>query len=145
MAFIDIFNFKKYFSKPSDAQVARYGHVNALYDNLLNSLTIESAQYTMPAPITPGKQIEVTTKAGIINIEKTLAPGEYYQFKINNVDITENTVLLVNGYDIIIGDSLLHVAPFIAGSPDGARTVVVTNISPVNTVDNFNILYYIVG
>ena len=34
MAFIDIFNFKKYFSKPSDAQVARYGHVNALYDQL---------------------------------------------------------------------------------------------------------------
>ena len=34
MAFIDIFNFKKYFSKPSDAQVARYGHVNALYDAL---------------------------------------------------------------------------------------------------------------
>jgi hypothetical protein len=35
MAFIDIFNFKKYFRKPSDAQVARYGHVNALYDALL--------------------------------------------------------------------------------------------------------------
>jgi hypothetical protein len=34
MAFIDIFNFKKYFSKPSDSQVARYGHVNALYDAL---------------------------------------------------------------------------------------------------------------
>jgi hypothetical protein len=34
MAFIDIFNFKKYFSRPSDAQVARYGHVNALYDAL---------------------------------------------------------------------------------------------------------------
>lgn len=34
MAFIDIFNFKKYFSKPSDSQVARYGHVNALYEAL---------------------------------------------------------------------------------------------------------------
>jgi hypothetical protein len=34
MAFIDIFNFKKYFSKSSDSQVARYGHVNALYDAL---------------------------------------------------------------------------------------------------------------
>jgi hypothetical protein len=34
MAFIDIFNFKKYFRKPSDVQVARYGHVNALYDAL---------------------------------------------------------------------------------------------------------------
>lgn len=29
MAFIDIFNFKKYITKQSDAQVARYGHVNA--------------------------------------------------------------------------------------------------------------------
>lgn len=36
MAFIDIFNFKKYFSKPSDSQVARYGHVNAAYDDLYN-------------------------------------------------------------------------------------------------------------
>ena len=42
MAFIDIFNFKKYFRKPSDAQVARYGHVNALYDQL------SASTYTLP-------------------------------------------------------------------------------------------------
>lgn len=30
MGFIDIFNFKKYFAKASDSNVARYGHVNAL-------------------------------------------------------------------------------------------------------------------
>jgi hypothetical protein len=30
MAFIDIFNFKKYFATDSDSQVARVGHVNQL-------------------------------------------------------------------------------------------------------------------
>jgi hypothetical protein len=34
MAFVDIFNFKKYITKPSDATTARIGHVNALYDAL---------------------------------------------------------------------------------------------------------------
>lgn len=37
MAFIDIFNFKKYFIKSSDSQVARYGHVNALADATLGA------------------------------------------------------------------------------------------------------------
>lgn len=34
MAFINIFNYKKYFKKTSDANVARIGHVNAVYDAL---------------------------------------------------------------------------------------------------------------
>jgi hypothetical protein len=34
MAFVDIFNFKKYITKPSDALTARVGHVNAVYDAL---------------------------------------------------------------------------------------------------------------
>lgn len=34
MSFINIFNYKKYFKKTSDANVARIGHVNAVYDAL---------------------------------------------------------------------------------------------------------------
>ena len=38
MAFIDIFNFKKYITKQSDAQVARYGHINALAGATLDAV-----------------------------------------------------------------------------------------------------------
>ena len=38
MGFIDIFNFKKYFAKPSDSNVARYGHVNALAEATLDAV-----------------------------------------------------------------------------------------------------------
>lgn len=41
MAFIDIFNFKKYFNTPSDSQVARYGHVNAVYEALTKPTPIQ--------------------------------------------------------------------------------------------------------
>jgi len=32
MSFINFLNYKKYFGKSTDAQAARIGHVNAVYD-----------------------------------------------------------------------------------------------------------------
>lgn len=139
MAFIDIFNFKKYFRKPSDAQVARYGHVNALYDNLTNSFAIQTGAYTKT-----GTTVPVTTKSGIISIATTLNAGEYIQFRIINETITENTVVLLNAYNRDSGTSLLHAAPWAGPSPDGGRYAVITNIG-LDTVENIELVYYIVA
>lgn len=65
MAFIDIFNFKKYFIKPSDSQVARYGHVNGLYEELGPRIknpgsysNIGSSSITVP----------ITTYSGVVDL-----------------------------------------------------------------------------
>lgn len=139
MAFIDIFNFKKYFRKPSDAQVARYGHVNALYDDLVNSFTIETAEYTKTGPT-----VSVTTKSGIISVTETLATTDYVQFRIINEAITANTVVLVTAYNPDLGTSILHAAPWVGPSPDGGRYAVITNLG-ADTVENIKLLYYIVS
>ena len=91
MAFIDIFNFKKYFSKPSDAQVARYGHVNALYDQLsANTYTPPYksyvAQFSFDANQDEGLQLIVEEIYNDLDVTITWAvpiPGES-QFTITS-------------------------------------------------------------
>lgn len=91
MAFIDIFNFKKYFSKPSDSQVARYGHVNALYDALSANIATK-ANYFLP---TAEGDITITTKAGVVTIEESLQDISTLNFNLVTADVTVDTVLLV--------------------------------------------------
>ena len=70
MAFIDIFNFKKYFAKPSDSQVARYGHVNAVYDTLYNDFanggSFSKGAYTTD---TLGDTVNISTVSGTITFD----------------------------------------------------------------------------
>ncbi len=91
MAFIDIFNFKKYFSKPSDSQVARYGHVNALYDQLSNQ-TPTKEYYSFILKIT--LDLEDTNYATYDVFYSDLAEGSFNDFsvdKINSYDFGTDT------------------------------------------------------
>lgn len=78
MAFIDIFNFKKYITKPSDAATARIGHVNAVYDALL------------PSPEIYEKHIKFYSTNGV-NIQYEVVysnlPDLYRDLRISVVDI----------------------------------------------------------
>jgi hypothetical protein len=87
MAFIDIFNFKKYFAKPSDSQVARYGHVNALYTNL--KITVGSYDFD----ITEG-DLTVTTKAGVITFLGDIDMGGA-SFNLASTEILPSSVILL--------------------------------------------------
>ena len=56
MAFIDIFNYKKYFRKSSDATVARVGHVNKLAEKVtpveyVTQLTSNTTPVEINAPV----------------------------------------------------------------------------------------------
>ena len=95
MAFIDIFNFKKYFSKPSDAQVARYGHVNAAYDALKESLSFTSAAYTLESGYT---EIDITTNAGVITVTDSLSPETNVTVTLynSNIKTTSTIVFTIN-------------------------------------------------
>jgi hypothetical protein len=87
MAFIDIFNFKKYFLKPSDSQVARYGHVNALYEDL--KLT-KASYVTTPS----GGTLNVTTDAGVVSFDDDITSGASLTVYLANPNILSTSVIL---------------------------------------------------
>jgi hypothetical protein len=67
MSFIDIFNFKKYFSKPSDSQVARIGHVNAVYDTLNQPATLPYQVLILKVKITSTEPIVTIFENTLVN------------------------------------------------------------------------------
>jgi hypothetical protein len=107
MAFIDIFNFKKYFAKSSDAQVARYGHVNALYDDLAPRIK-NHGTYRSTASSTPSVIVPITSYAGKVDlpnfgvpvaIEVLGAPKSEpgrVEFALSADFITENSMAIVS-------------------------------------------------
>jgi hypothetical protein len=93
MAFIDIFNFKKYFAKPSDSQVARYGHVNALYDTIapfISSPVTVTQETSLITAVTANARCGKIELAGDFNI----IDGLDTIFTFNNSEITTNSVIL---------------------------------------------------
>lgn len=95
MAFIDIFNFKKYFLKPSDSQVARYGHINALYNDL--SETFSQNQITTGTVTQSAEDATVTinARAGKITLSGLISNADPNAFTIINSEVTENSIILV--------------------------------------------------
>ncbi len=96
MAFIDIFNFKKYFSKPSDSQVARYGHVNALYDalnsggNYQSKFTVDTVTQTGG----PGNGVTINADAGSITLAGNVGGGQF-NFVVTNDKVTDSSIILL--------------------------------------------------
>ena len=92
MAFINIFNFKKYFAKPSDAQVARYGHVNALYDASQPKITTGSVIQTGDN----GTFVTLNTQAGSIRTFGPISSASTTQFTLSNSTVTSSSIILLS-------------------------------------------------
>ena len=111
MAFVDIFNFKKYITKPSDATTARIGHVNALYDALANSdSAITKNTYLLATGET---DVTINTKSGVIDIEEDVVGLSTLPFNIISDDITGDnpcviliTIISNEGYNLGLGYAL---------------------------------------
>lgn len=89
MAFIDIFNYKKYFKKTSDATVARVGHVNRLAERIavVEYVTQETGNTT---PVTINSYVgQVTMFAG-------LAAGSQDSFRISNSKVTADSIIIAS-------------------------------------------------
>ena len=96
MAFIDIFNFKKYFANPSDSQVARYGHVNALYD-ALNSGGNYQSKFTVDTVTQTGgptNGVTINADAGSITLAGTVGGGQF-NFVVTNDKVTDSSVIFL--------------------------------------------------
>jgi hypothetical protein len=90
MAFINIFDYKKYFSSKGDSNVARIGHVNKL-----------AARVTSPSTVTQltSKTTDVTINSysGIITMHSALAASpNTYTFTVNNSLVTTASLVLVS-------------------------------------------------
>jgi len=89
MAFIDIFNYKKYFKKTSDATVARVGHVNRLAERIavVEYVTQETSNTT---PVTINSYVgQVTMFAG-------LTAGSEDSFRISNSKVTADSIIIAS-------------------------------------------------
>lgn len=96
MAFINIFNYKKYFRKASDSNVARIGHVNALYD-ALNSNTDYQPKLTTGSVKQTGSNTNAVTinkDAGIIELSGVYNSGTL-TFTVNNDKVTSSSIILL--------------------------------------------------
>lgn len=132
MAFIDIFNFKKYFAKPSDAQVARYGHVNALYDALNQPATLPYQVLILKVKITSTDPIVTIFENTLVNntlldaqavnpltltFENPLNPNTFWGMANGGTNaapytlvlLPENTTLLVGGASSTSEDEIFYI------------------------------------
>lgn len=90
MAFIDIFNYKKYFTKNSDANVARIGHVNKLAERVVSSSVVTQQTDLLTA-------VTLDAYAGRIILADDFNFGTSLNttFTFNNNKITENSIILL--------------------------------------------------
>ena len=124
MAFVDIFNFKKYITKPSDATTARIGHVNALYTDL----KITSSAYAFD--VIDG-DLPITTQAGVITLADPITGNTSVSFNLESNIITENSVILITAGTSGPEYTLLSSVTTIPGSAD----ITITNISQDDAAD----------
>jgi hypothetical protein len=142
MAFIDIFNYKKYFKKSSDATVARVGHVNAVYDALQ---TDSQPKFTVGTVTQTGTgQVTINTTAGRITMGAVLnsTPSS---FRVNNSEVTANSIVLITLVPLF-GDASREMIGRINTISSGGFNIVVelvgtTAISTVNPISiNFLVI-----
>jgi len=87
MAFIDIFNYKKYFRKSSDATVARVGHVNKLAEK------VTPVEYVtqLTSNTTP---VEINAPVGQITMFGLLSGSN--SFRVNNNRVKTDSVVIAS-------------------------------------------------
>lgn len=140
MAFIDVFNYKKYFKKSSDATVARVGHVNALYDAAQPKFTVDTVTQTgaNSSPVT------INSVAGRITMASTVSAVPS-TFRVDNSEVKSTSIiiltvepssadalkeLLVRPYSVV--DGSFTVAIEIAGLTGATNAAVSINFLVIN-------------
>ena len=141
MAFIDIFNFKKYFSKPSDSQVARYGHVNALYDALSTASSFTTAKYLFEN--INDSPFDITSSAGQITFsDSSIGMGNTQAVQLNASFITENSIIVAS-----VGCNPINSSGVVVrvSTEEGTAEIRITNVSATSDIDTISINYIIIN
>lgn len=88
MAFVDIFNFKKYITKPSDAATARIGHVNAVGERLSSPVKV-TQQGVINSPVT------IDGYSGVITLAGILETGSNITINVTNPKVKADSCVLI--------------------------------------------------
>lgn len=120
MAFIDIFNFKKYFATPSDSQVARYGHINALASRITSPGTVTQT-------IDNNTDVTLNSYVGVVTLNQAILQSGVAAFNVFNSYVTENSVVLItveysSGADI--ADNIVYGTTDVVDGGFGVRVKV---------------------
>jgi hypothetical protein len=118
MAFIDIFNFKKYFATDSDSQVARVGHVNQLARRV--------TEPTVMTQETPSEPITCNAYCAKINIPQ-ISTETSYILEIDNSLAKADSLVFAS-----VGSSTVTVDWVVTSSVscgDGFMTITIVNSS----------------
>jgi hypothetical protein len=104
MAFINIFDYKKYFSSKGDSNVARIGHVNKL-----------AARVTSPATVTQltsnTTDVTINSYSGIVRLAAVIPINTTQTFTVFNSNVTaESSVILSLQYSAVAdaSDSIIY-------------------------------------
>jgi hypothetical protein len=117
MAFINIFDYKKYFSSKGDSNVARIGHVNKL-----------AARVTSPSTVTQltnnNTGVTINGYSGVITMQTALAASPTaYSFLVTNSAVTAESTVLISVQYSAQADSTDIVRLGTSGIVDGAFRV----------------------
>lgn len=98
MAFVDIFNYKKYFSNKGDSNVARIGHVNKL-----------AARVTSPVAVTQltDNQTDVTVNSysGIVRLAAVIPIATTQTFTVFNSNVVAGSSVVLSLQYSAVGDA----------------------------------------
>lgn len=123
MAFVDIFNYKKYFSKKGDATVARVGHVNKLADRITAPISVTQKTSNITA-------VSIDAYAGVVTMAANLTSNA--TFTVNNSFVLNSSVVQVTLEYASAADITDRVDLAISDVADGSFkvTVITSNTSP---------------
>lgn len=87
MAFIDIFNYKKYFKNVGDSNVARIAHVNSLANRV-------TAPSTVTQLTNNNTTVTIDAYSGVITMQALLGAATAYKFSVVNAAVVTGSVIL---------------------------------------------------
>ena len=131
MAFIDIFNFKKYINKPIDSSIARIGHINALKSSVEGRITKDFVTQTSSL-VTP---VTINSIAGTITTATPIGFIPTNGFVVNNSEVKSTSVVILTIETTVVDemkevlidcnditDGSFRINTQVAGSTPGTQT-----------------------
>jgi hypothetical protein len=135
MAFVDIFNYKKYFSNKGDSNVARIGHVNKLAARVTSPAAVTQLTSNI-TPVTIDSYSGVITTAAVITAAGSVIP-------VNNSLVTTNSTILVT-LETATADQSKDLVVSVNTIADGSFKISVSVITGGTTTANVVKIHFLV-
>lgn len=140
MAFIDIFNFKKYFITPSDSQVARIGHVNAAYDASQPKFTVDTVTQSTDVYTS----VTINSLSGKVTTYSTIGPSPTGGFVVNNSLVKADSVILLT-VNPVFADRNLEILAICSDITDGSFRMNVQTVGAVTTSSPVTVNFLVIN